>query len=54
MGDCLKGMGRGWLGHLVDLGGLGKKDGSGFFEDGADSPIHTMRHLALEGGRNIK
>ena len=37
----------GWLGHLVDLGGLGKKEGSGVFEDGADTPMQSMGHLAL-------
>ena len=34
--------------------GLGKKEGSGVFEDGADTPMHTMGHLALEGGQKIK
>ena len=39
-GDCLK---RGCLGHFVDLmGGLGKKEGGGVFEGGADTPMHTM------------
>ena len=35
-------------------GGLGTKEGSGVFEDGADTPMHTMEHLALKGGQNIK
>ena len=37
----------GWLGHLADLGGIGKKDGG-------DTPMHTMGYLALAGGQNIK
>ena len=44
----------GWLGHLADLGGIGKKEGSGAFEDGSDTPMHTMGYLALAGGENIK